>query len=105
MRCAFDRRRQTMTAMLNAIDGVTCAEPEGAFYCFPNVTGLLGRSFGGRVSSTSGELAETLLEKIKIAVVPGEAFGSPGYFRFSYALGDTDLVEGLERLANFVATG
>ena len=105
MRTAFDRRRTTMTAMLNMIDGVSCAEPEGAFYCFPNVTGLLGRSLGGRVSNTSAELAETLLETIKIAVVPGEAFGTPGFFRLSYALGDQDLVEGIERLAELVKAG
>jgi aspartate aminotransferase len=105
MRAAFDRRRRTMTSMLNEIDGVTCAQPEGAFYCFPNVTGLLGRSLKGRVSSTSAELAETLLEVIKIAVVPGEAFGAPGYFRISYALGDDDLVEGLQRLSDLVAAG
>ena len=105
MRAAFDRRRQVMTSMLNAIDGVTCTKPEGAFYCFPNVTGLLGRSIGGRVSRSSAELAQTLLETIKIAVVPGEAFGTPGYFRLSYALGDDDLAEGLERLAKLVAAG
>jgi|SRR5579872_2870058 len=105
MRTAFDRRRRTMTSMLNEIDGVTCAEPEGAFYCFPNVTGLLGRPLKGRVSSTSAELAETLLDVIKIAVVPGEAFGAPGYFRISYALGDGDLVEGLQRFADLVAAG
>ena len=105
MRTAFDRRRKTMTSMLNAIDGVSCAEPEGAFYCFPNVSGLLGRSFGGRVASSSAELAETLLETIKIAVVPGEAFGMAGFFRLSYALGDDDLAEGLERFAGLVAAG
>ncbi|HVB70147.1 MAG TPA: pyridoxal phosphate-dependent aminotransferase [Acidimicrobiales bacterium] len=105
MRTAFDRRRRTMTSMLNAIDGVTCAEPEGAFYCFPNVTGLLGRSLKGRVSSTSAELAETLLDVIKIAVVPGEAFGAEGFFRISYALGDDDLAEGLQRFSELVAAG
>jgi aspartate/methionine/tyrosine aminotransferase len=105
MRVAFDRRRQTMTSMLNAIDGVHCLEPEGAFYCYPNVTGLLGRTLGGRVATSSAELAENLLETIKIAVVPGEAFGTPGFFRLSYALGDDDLVEGLERLADLVAAG
>ena len=105
MRTAFDRRRKVMTSMLNSIDGVTCAEPEGAFYCYPNVSGLLGRSFAGRVANTSAELAEILLESIKIAVVPGEAFGTPGYFRLSSALGDTDLAGGLERFANFVAAG
>jgi len=105
MRKAFDRRRQTMTTLLNSIDGVTCAEPEGAFYCFPNVTGLLGRSLAGRVSNTSAQLAEVLLETIKIAVVPGEAFGTPGFFRLSYALGDDDLAEGLERFAGLVNAG
>jgi len=105
MRHAFDRRRQLMTSMLNDIDGVTCAEPEGAFYAFPDVSALLGRSLGGRVATSSAELATTLLETIKIAVVPGEAFGSPGYFRLSYALGDEDLREGLERWARFVAAG
>jgi aspartate aminotransferase len=105
MRTAFDRRRRLMVTMLNAIDGVRCAEPEGAFYCFPNVTALLGRSLGGRSANNSTELAELLLEKIQIAVVPGEAFGAPGHFRFSYALGDADLVEGLERFARLVAAG
>jgi aspartate aminotransferase len=105
MRVAFDRRRQMMTAMLNEIDGITCPEPEGAFYCYPNVTGLLGRSLGGRVADSSSELAENLLELIKVAVVPGEAFGTPGYFRLSYALGDGDIAEGLDRLAAFVAAG
>ena len=105
MRVAFNRRRQTMTRMLNAIDGVHCVEPEGAFYCYPNVTGLFGRTLGGRAASSSAELAEILLETIKIAVVPGEAFGTPGFFRLSYALGDDDLVEGLERLADLVGAG
>ncbi|NNN00851.1 MAG: pyridoxal phosphate-dependent aminotransferase [Acidimicrobiaceae bacterium] len=105
MRTAFDRRRKTMTSMLNAIDGVTCVEPEGAFYCFANVSGLLGVSLGGRVSNTSGELAEMLLDTIKIAVVPGEAFGTPGFFRLSYALGDLDLAEGLDRFAHLVSAG
>jgi aspartate aminotransferase len=105
MREVFDRRRQVMVKMLNKIDGITCAEPEGAFYCFPNVTGLLGRSLGGRVANSSSELADLLLETIKIAVVPGEAFGTPGFFRFSYALAENDLVEGLERLTSFVVAG
>ena len=105
MRTAFDRRRVAMSAMLNAIDGVSCVEPEGAFYCYPNVSGLLGRSLGGRVANTSSDLAANLLETIKIAVVPGEAFGTPGFFRLSYALGDDDLNEGLTRLANLVSAG
>ncbi len=102
MREAFDRRRRTMTSMLNAIDGISCVEPEGAFYCFPNVSGLLGRDLAGRRAATSAELAELLLEEIKVAVVPGEAFGAPDYFRLSYALGDDDLVEGLRRLGELV---
>jgi aspartate/methionine/tyrosine aminotransferase len=105
MRTAFERRSKTMTSMLNAIDGVSCPEPEGAFYCFPNVQGLLGRSLDAKVAATSSELAATLLESIKIAVVPGEAFGAPGFFRMSCALGDEDLAEGLERFAKFVAAG
>ncbi len=105
MREVFDKRRRTMVAMLNEVDGITCAVPEGAFYCFPNVSGLLGRTLGGRVANSSGELAELLLDTIKIAVVPGEAFGAPGFFRFSYALADDDLVEGLARLQSFVAEG
>jgi aspartate/methionine/tyrosine aminotransferase len=105
MRIAFERRGKTMTSMLNAIDGVSCPQPEGAFYCFPNVQGLLGRPLGGQVATTSAELAATLLESIEIAVVPGEAFGAPGFFRLSCALGDEDLAEGLERLAKFVAAG
>ena len=91
--------------MLNAIDGVTCPEPEGAFYCYANVTGLLGRSLKGHVATTSAELADVLLETIKVAVVPGEAFGAPGYFRLSYALGDADLEEGLRRWSELVAAG
>ncbi len=105
MRAAFDRRRQVMTTMLNAIDGITCAEPEGAFYCFANVQGLLGRSIAGRVSESSAELSAYLLEAVKVAVVPGEAFGAPGFVRLSYALNDADLAEGLERVAQFVAKG
>ncbi len=105
MRKAFDRRRKIMTTMLNEIDGVNCPMPEGAFYCFPDVSGLVGRTLGGRVANSSSELADVLLETIQIAVVPGEAFGAPGHFRLSYALGDDDLVEGLERFAALVAKG
>jgi aspartate/methionine/tyrosine aminotransferase len=105
MRTAFDRRRQLMVSMLNAIEGVTCPMPDGAFYCFANVTALLGRTWGGVHVNTSAELAELLLDGIKVAVVPGEAFGAPGFFRLSYALGDGDLVEGLERFQAFVERG
>jgi aspartate aminotransferase len=99
MRSAFDRRRQIIHRMLNEIDGVTCIEPDGAFYAFPSVEGILGREVGGRKVSSSAELAEVAIDEAKVAVVPGEAFGAPGYFRMSYALGDEDIVEGVTRLA------
>jgi aspartate aminotransferase len=103
MREAFDRRRQTIYRMLNEIDGVVCVEPEGAFYAFPSVKGLLGKSLRGQRASSSAELAELCINEAKVAVVPGEAFGAPGYFRMSYALGDVDLVEGVSRMARFFA--
>ncbi|MEY2959233.1 MAG: hypothetical protein RLZZ01_1801 [Actinomycetota bacterium] len=102
MRSAFARRGETMHRMLNSIPGVTCLEPQGAFYCFPNVSGLLGRDLGGAVATTTLELADLVLDKAKVAFVPGEAFGSPGYARFSFALGDDDLVEGIDRIADLV---
>jgi aspartate aminotransferase len=102
MRAAFDRRRRTMFEMLNSVPGVECPEPEGAFYAFPNVEGLLGRQLGAGAAATSLELSALLLDEIKIAVVPGEAFGAPGHLRLSYALGDDDLVEGLSRLQTLV---
>ena len=98
MKTAFDRRRRTIVKMLNEIDGVVCPEPKGAFYAYPSVKGLLGREIDGVTPTTSAELAELLLEKAEVAAVPGEAFGSPGYLRFSYALGDEDLVEGISRI-------
>jgi aspartate aminotransferase len=103
MRAAFERRGVTMHRMLSDIPGVTCMEPQGAFYCFPNVSGLLGRDLGGSVAGTTLELADLVLEKSKVAFVPGEAFGAPGFARFSFALGDDDLVEGVTRLAKLVA--
>jgi aspartate/methionine/tyrosine aminotransferase len=105
MRAAFDRRRLAMTAQLNAIDGVTCVVPDGAFYCFPNVAGLLNRTLAGRASATTAALAEHLLERALVAVVPGEAFGASGYLRLSCAIADDDLDEGLARLATFAADG
>ncbi len=98
MKTAFDRRRRTIVSMLNEIDGVMCPTPLGAFYAYPSVKGLLGREHGGVRIDTSAELAEWILEQAEVAVVPGEAFGSPGYLRLSYALGDDDLVEGVSRL-------
>ncbi|QVT81667.1 Aspartate aminotransferase [Nocardioides aquaticus] len=98
MKTAFDRRRRLIVSMLNEIDGVVCPTPLGAFYAYPSVKGLLGREHGGVRIDTSAELAEWILEQAEVAVVPGEAFGSPGYLRLSYALGDEDLVEGVSRL-------
>ncbi|MGW0591458.1 pyridoxal phosphate-dependent aminotransferase [Streptosporangium sp. NPDC002607] len=103
MREAFDRRRQTMVRMLNEIPGVFCPEPKGAFYAYPSVKELLGKDFDGRRPATSAELAELILEEAEVAVVPGEAFGTPGYFRLSYALGDDDLVEGVGRIVKFLS--
>ncbi len=103
MKRAFDRRRKTIVSMLNEIDGVVCPEPKGAFYVYPSVNGLLGREVDGVTPQTSAELAEMVLDKAEVAVVPGEAFGSPGYLRLSYALGDDDLVEGITRLQKLFA--
>ncbi|MFB4288690.1 pyridoxal phosphate-dependent aminotransferase [Nonomuraea sp. ATR24] len=103
MREAFDRRRRTMVRMLNEIPGVFCPEPKGAFYAYPTVKELIGKELRGRRPQTSAELAELILEEAEVAVVPGEAFGTPGYFRLSYALGDDDLVEGVSRLGKLLA--
>ncbi|GLZ12348.1 aminotransferase [Actinomadura sp. NBRC 104425] len=103
MRTAFDRRRKTMVRMLNEIPGVVCPEPEGAFYAYPSVKALLGKEIRGRRPQTSVELASLILEEAEVALVPGEAFGTPGYFRLSYALGDDDLVEGVSRVAKLLA--
>ncbi|WP_182908763.1 pyridoxal phosphate-dependent aminotransferase [Microbispora sp. H13382] len=103
MRAAFDRRRQTMVRMLNEIPGVVCPEPFGAFYAYPSVKALLGKELRGRRPQTSAELAELILEEAEVALVPGEAFGTPGYFRLSYALGDDDLVEGVSRVTKLLA--
>ena len=103
MKAAFDRRRRTIVSMLGEIDGVLCPMPEGAFYAYPQVKGLLGREYDGRVIDSSADLAEYILEQAEVAVVPGEAFGSPGYLRLSYALGDDDLVEGITRLQKLFA--
>lgn len=103
MRDAFERRGRTMHRMLNDIPGITCLEPEGAFYCYPNVTGLIGKTFNGKTANNSMELADIILSEVKVAIVPGEAFGTSGYARFSFALGDADLEEGIRRIADLVA--
>jgi aspartate aminotransferase len=102
MREAFDRRRRQMTAMLNEIPGVICPLPDGAFYCYPSVKGVLGREIAGRRPATTTELAELILEEADVAVVPGEAFGTPGYFRLSCALGDAQLEDGITRLGKLL---
>jgi aspartate/methionine/tyrosine aminotransferase len=99
MRLAFDSRRKLMYSMVTAIPGVECLEPEGAFYVFPDVSGILGDRF-----PTSAALAEGILEEAGVAVVPGESFGSPGYLRFSYALGEDDIQRGMERIASMLGS-
>ena len=103
MRTAFDRRRRTMVEMLGAIDGVVCPMPAGAFYAYPSVEGVLGRTIRGVTPTTSAELAALILEAVEVAVVPGEAFGPSGFLRLSYALGDDDLIEGVTRIQNLLA--
>ena len=103
MRTAFDRRRLAMTTMLNDIPGVICPLPEGAFYCYPSVKRVLGKELAGTTPASTAELAEVILDHADVAVVPGEAFGTPGYFRLSCALGDSDLEEGITRLGKLLA--
>ena len=98
MRLAFDRRRQTIVRELNAIEGFHAPVPQGAFYAYVDVNGVLGREFDGFTASTSLELADFILDEAEVAAVPGEAFGPSGYLRFSYALGDDALLEGIQRL-------
>ena len=102
MREAFDRRRQVMFKMLSQIQGVSILEPQGAFYAFPNFEGVLGNAFRGRTPETTLDLAKILLEEVHVALVPGEAFGSPGYARISFALGDEELEEGIQRVADLL---
>jgi aspartate/methionine/tyrosine aminotransferase len=104
MRTAFDRRRRSIVSLLNEIPGVSCPEPEGAFYAYPSVKGVLGKTIGGTVIDSSLTLADVALDAAEVAVVPGEAFGTPGYLRMSYALGDDDLAEGVTRLGALIAT-
>jgi aspartate/methionine/tyrosine aminotransferase len=103
MREAFDRRRHTIVSMLSDIPGVVCPEPLGAFYVYPSLKGLLGTPLRGKTATTSAELAALILDEVEVAIVPGEAFGTPGYARLSYALGDADLAEGISRIAKLVA--
>ena len=102
MKVAFNRRRLAIVESLNAIDGLHCPTPEGAFYAYSDVRGLLGREIRGVVNNNSAELAAFILEHAEVAVVPGEAFGPSGYIRMSYALGDADLEEGVARMAKLL---
>lgn len=102
-KAAFDRRRQLMVATLREVPGFTVPTPTGAFYAYPNVEGALGRDIDGVVPTTSAELAELILAKAEVAVVPGEAFGPSGYLRLSYALSDEDIVTGVERIGNLLS--
>ena len=102
MRDAFARRGRMMYELLSGIPGVTCLEPQGAFYCFPSFVGVLGRELAGRTPRDTLELCELLLEVAKVAIVPGEAFGAAGYARLSFALGDDDLGEGVRRIADLL---
>jgi aspartate/methionine/tyrosine aminotransferase len=102
MREAFARRGALMHKMLSTIPGVTCMEPQGAFYCFPNFSGLLHRDIKGKTANSTLELADMILSDVNVAIVPGEAFGAPGFARFSFALGDDDLVDGIQRIIDYV---
>ncbi|HJP15362.1 MAG TPA: pyridoxal phosphate-dependent aminotransferase [Acidimicrobiales bacterium] len=103
MRSAFDRRRQTMTKMLKQIDGIQVIAPQGAFYAYPDLTAFLGKDIGGQVAQSTSELAGIILDQAQVAIVPGEAFGTPGYARLSFALGDDDLVEGINRISQLLS--
>ncbi|MEN9412722.1 MAG: hypothetical protein RIQ92_1159, partial [Actinomycetota bacterium] len=98
MGVAFDRRRKLIVDLLNEIPGIECPTPQGAFYVYPSVKGVLGKSIRGKVANTSAELATIILDEVEVAAVPGEAFGPSGYLRFSYATSDEDIVEGIGRI-------
>jgi aspartate aminotransferase len=103
MREAFDRRRQLIFGLINDVNGMSCIEPSGAFYAFANVKDVIGSEVAGRKIESSLDLVGVMLDEIQVAVVPGEAFGAPGYLRFSYALSDDDITEGLQRIAKLLA--
>ena len=103
MGVAFDRRRKLIVGLLNEIPGVLCPTPTGAFYVYPSVKGVLGKEIRGKRPKTSAELATLILEEVEVAAVPGEAFGPSGYLRFSYALGDEDIVAGIARVKKLLS--
>lgn len=100
---AFNRRRKLIVGLLNEIPGFVCPVPRGAFYVYPSVKGVLGKTIRGKTPKTSAELATFILEEVEVAAVPGEAFGPSGYLRFSYALGDEDIVEGIGRIKKLIS--
>ncbi len=102
MRESFDRRRRRMVEMLRSIDGVELMTPQGAFYAFPDLSAFLGRTIAGNTPETTVDLAALVLDEARVAIVPGEAFGAPGYARLSFALGDDDLGEGITRIADLL---
>jgi aspartate aminotransferase len=102
MKVAFDRRRLLIVDMLNAIPGVECPTPEGAFYAYPSVKGVVGKEIRGSRPTSSTELAALILDEVEVAVVPGEAFGTPGYLRLSYATSDANITEGVQRIATLL---
>ena len=102
---AFDRRRKLIVGLLNEIPGFECPMPTGAFYVYPSVKGALGKTIRGKVAKTSAELATIILDEVEVAAVPGEAFGPSGYLRFSYALGDDDIIEGIGRIKKLITEG
>lgn len=103
MKTAFDRRRKLVVAELNKVNGFVCPMPEGAFYAYPSVKNVLGRTISGKQINSSADLAALILDEVEVAVVPGEAFGTPGYLRLSYALGDADILEGVSRIQKLLA--
>ena len=103
MGVAFDRRRKLIVGLLNEIPGIECPTPQGAFYVYPSVKGVLGKSIRGKVANTSAELATIILDEVEVAAVPGEAFGPSGYLRFSYATSDEDIVEGIGRIKKLLS--
>jgi aspartate/methionine/tyrosine aminotransferase len=102
---AFDRRRKLIVKLLNEIPGFECPLPTGAFYVYPSVKAVLGKTIRGKTPQTSAELATLILEEVEVAAVPGEAFGPSGYLRFSYALGDDDIIEGIARIKKLITEG
>lgn len=103
MRLAFDRRRKLIVAELNAVPGFNCPTPEGAFYAYVDVTAALGKTYRGVTPTTSLDLADLILSEAEVAAVPGEAFGPSGYLRFSYALGDDAILEGVRRIQSLLS--